>query len=82
MTFGPEGGEAADKGVWMSIWVDDVDTIYQHCLAQGLEVTWTNEIDQAIARAKTAPGEVAPLASQMITVLERQRVRLIRHQAR
>jgi uncharacterized glyoxalase superfamily protein PhnB len=23
----------------MSIWVDDVDEIYRHCLAQGLEVT-------------------------------------------
>src|SRR5438067_517244 len=25
MTFGPEGDEAVDKGVWMTIWVDDVD---------------------------------------------------------
>jgi catechol 2,3-dioxygenase-like lactoylglutathione lyase family enzyme len=32
--------EAADKGVWMSIWVDDVDAIHRHCLEQGLEVTW------------------------------------------
>src|SRR5256885_5645299 len=32
--------ESADKGVWMSIWVDNVDTIHQHCLAQGIEVTW------------------------------------------
>jgi catechol 2,3-dioxygenase-like lactoylglutathione lyase family enzyme len=32
--------EAADHGVWMSIWVDDVDAIHQHCLEQGLEVTW------------------------------------------
>ena len=39
-TFGPEGNDAADKGAWMSIFVDDVDTIYEHCLAQGLEVTW------------------------------------------
>ena len=31
--------EAADKGVWMSIWVDDVDAIHQHCLQQGIEVT-------------------------------------------
>ena len=31
--------EAADKGVWMSIWVDDVDAIHQHCLEQGLEIT-------------------------------------------
>ena len=39
-TGGPEGDEAADKGVWMSIWVDDVDAIHRHCLAQGLEITW------------------------------------------
>lgn len=40
MTFGPAGDETGDKGVWMSIWVDDVDAVYQHCLAQGIEVTW------------------------------------------
>src|SRR5689334_8559116 len=40
MTFGPRGDQTTDKGVWISIWVDDVDTVYQHCLAQGLEVTW------------------------------------------
>ena len=39
-TFGPNGDEAGDKGVWMSIWVDDVDAVYKHCLEQGLEVTW------------------------------------------
>ena len=33
-------GEDADKGVWMSVWVDDVDSIYQECLANGIEVTW------------------------------------------
>lgn len=32
-------GETADKGVWMSIWVDDVDAVYRRCLAQGIEVT-------------------------------------------
>lgn len=32
-------GEAADKGVWMSIWVDDVDEVHRRCLEQGLEVT-------------------------------------------
>lgn len=31
--------DGADKGVWMSIWVDDVDAIHKHCLAQGLDVT-------------------------------------------
>src|SRR5262249_40300540 len=40
MTFGPEGDDSADQGAWMSIWVDDVDTIYRRCLEQGLEVTW------------------------------------------
>src|SRR5262245_37167189 len=39
-TFGPQGDETSDKGVWMSIFVDDVDAIYQHCLAQGLEIAF------------------------------------------
>jgi catechol 2,3-dioxygenase-like lactoylglutathione lyase family enzyme len=39
-TFGDDGDETADKGVWMSVWVDDVDEIYRHCLEQGIEVTW------------------------------------------
>ena len=39
-TFGPGGDDSADRGVWMSIWVDDVDTVHQRCLEQGLEVTW------------------------------------------
>jgi catechol 2,3-dioxygenase-like lactoylglutathione lyase family enzyme len=39
-TFGPDGDESADKGVWMSIWVDDVDAIHEHCLAKGIEVAW------------------------------------------
>ena len=40
MTFGPKGNQSGDKGAWMSIWVDDVDAIHQHCVAQGLDVTW------------------------------------------
>jgi hypothetical protein len=40
MTFGPEGNQSADKGVWISIWVDDVDAEYRHCTEQGLDVTW------------------------------------------
>lgn len=30
----------ADKGVWMSIWVDDVDAVHRECVEQGIEVTW------------------------------------------
>jgi catechol 2,3-dioxygenase-like lactoylglutathione lyase family enzyme len=32
-------GDAGDKGVWMSIWVDDVDAVHRHCQEHGLEVT-------------------------------------------
>ncbi|RMD58700.1 bleomycin resistance family protein [Candidatus Parcubacteria bacterium] len=39
-TFGIDGDECADKGVWMSIWVDDVDAIHQRCLERGIEITW------------------------------------------
>jgi len=37
-TRGDDDGE--DQGVWMSIWVDDVDAVHRRCLEQGLEVTW------------------------------------------
>lgn len=40
MTFGHAGEHAADKGSWMSIWVDDVDAVHRRCVEQGLEVTW------------------------------------------
>jgi uncharacterized glyoxalase superfamily protein PhnB len=36
------GGPGADggQGVWMSVWVDDVDEIHRRCVAEGLEITW------------------------------------------
>lgn len=40
MTFGPHGDEAGDKGVWIAVMVADVDATHQHCVAQGLEITW------------------------------------------
>ena len=39
-TFGPGDEESSDKGVWISIWVDDVDAVHRRCLEQGLEITW------------------------------------------
>jgi catechol 2,3-dioxygenase-like lactoylglutathione lyase family enzyme len=39
-TFGPDGDRTADKGVWMSVWVDDVDAVHQQCQAAGLDVTF------------------------------------------
>jgi catechol 2,3-dioxygenase-like lactoylglutathione lyase family enzyme len=31
--------DSQDKGVWMTIWVDDVDEVYRECTANGIEVT-------------------------------------------
>ena len=39
-TFGEDGDQAADKGVWMSIWVDDVDAVHRECVEKGIEVVW------------------------------------------
>ena len=39
-TFGPGSNESAEMGVWMSIWVDDVDAVHRRCVEQGLNVTW------------------------------------------
>jgi hypothetical protein len=39
-TFGPDVDQAADRGVWMSVWVDDVDAVHARCVEQGLDVTW------------------------------------------
>lgn len=39
-TFGPDGDETADRGVWMTVWVDDVDAVHRQCVEQGLEVAW------------------------------------------
>ena len=39
-TFGAEGDQTADKGAWMSVWVEDVDAVHKQCVAQGLDVTF------------------------------------------
>ncbi len=39
-TFGEGGSSEADKGVWMSVWVDDVDSIHRRCQDHGLEVAF------------------------------------------
>lgn len=38
-TFQRDGDSAEDKGVWMSLWVDDVDNAYHQCIAAEIEVT-------------------------------------------
>lgn len=38
-TSGPEGSDDQEKGVWMSIWVDDVDAAHKRCVTEGLDVT-------------------------------------------
>ena len=39
-TFGADKGEQADRGVWMSMWVEDVDAAHRTCIEQGIEVMW------------------------------------------
>jgi len=39
-TFQQDGDEEADKGVWMSVWVEDVDAVHSRCVGAGLEVTF------------------------------------------
>jgi len=36
----PGAADSEQSGVWMSIWVDDVDAIHKTCIEQGIEVTW------------------------------------------
>src|SRR5262245_57751110 len=40
MTFGPQSEESAEKGVLMSVWVDNADEVHRRCVEQGLEITW------------------------------------------
>jgi uncharacterized glyoxalase superfamily protein PhnB len=46
ITGGPERDQISDKGVWLSIFVDDVDAAHRRCVTQGLEITYppTNEV--------------------------------------
>ena len=39
-TFDSDGGESADKGVWMSIFVDNVDEIHKQCLQNHLDIMY------------------------------------------
>lgn len=39
-TFGTADNESMDKGVWMSVWVNDVDEVYRECVDHQIEVTF------------------------------------------
>jgi catechol 2,3-dioxygenase-like lactoylglutathione lyase family enzyme len=40
-TFSADDGDrAGEKGVWLSIWVDDVDAVHRQCVAAGLDVAF------------------------------------------
>lgn len=39
-TFQKQGDEEGDKGVWMSVWVENVDEVYKQCVAVGIEITF------------------------------------------
>lgn len=44
-TRAPAGNDVSERGVWMTVWVDDVDVIHERCVTHGLEITHppTNE---------------------------------------
>jgi hypothetical protein len=50
MTFGEDGDEEADKGAWMSIWVDDVEAVHRRGLEQDLEVMHVRHPDGHVFR--------------------------------
>ena len=39
-TGGPAADQRADRGAWISIWVDDVDAVHERAKAEGIEVTF------------------------------------------
>jgi hypothetical protein len=39
-TFGQDGDEAGDQGVWMSVFVDDVDLVHRACVVARLDITF------------------------------------------
>lgn len=39
-TMGEGGDDTQEKGVWLMVWVEDVDAVHGECLAQGLEITF------------------------------------------
>jgi hypothetical protein len=40
-TFQKDGDEEGDLGVWMSVWVENVDEVHKECVAAGLDVTFS-----------------------------------------
>src|ERR1700739_2368828 len=38
-TFTSDIDDTLDKGVWMSLWVEDVDAVHKECGAAGLDIT-------------------------------------------
>lgn len=39
-TFTGVEDDAMDKGVWMSVWVEDVDTVHKVCVDAGFDITF------------------------------------------
>lgn len=42
-TFGPNGDETQDRGVWMSVWVENVDDVYALAIENTLDVVFPPE---------------------------------------
>ena len=53
-TFQQDGDEEGDKGVWMSVWVDDVHEMHQHCVAAAGDHFSAHRY--AVERSRDAPS--------------------------
>ena len=73
-TFGTNDAETADKGVWLSLWVADVDAVYEACQQQGIEVTWPPEICRGMcAKCTSGTRTVMCFESGNHSILNRHR---------
>lgn len=37
-SYGLGSNQATEQGVWMTVWVDDVDELHERCTAQGIDI--------------------------------------------
>jgi predicted enzyme related to lactoylglutathione lyase len=38
LSLNGQGGRGGDHGMWLAIWVDDVDALHARCVSEGVEV--------------------------------------------
>jgi hypothetical protein len=69
-TFQQVGDAKGDKGVWMSVWVEDVDEMHRQCVAAGLEVTlprpiWSGASERCTSAIRMVTSSVSARDSSL-----------------